>query len=100
MNIQTFVLCCFFAAVNLNCQSQNAGEHIASLEFKLKSGSLTVSDILKDPVYMDLHANTAFRELIKNHVKAGEVTITTDTEPGTKITINGMIIDGNGAAIK
>ena len=58
-----------------------------------------MSRVLTSPSFMSLHSLTPFREIIKQNAKAGKLSITTDSEPGTRVTIKGTIQDKAGLAV-
>ena len=60
---------------------------------KLAQHQTTVSDILSDNSLMYLHSLTPFREMIRQNAKAEKIKITSDKEPGTKITVKGIIVN-------
>jgi len=93
MNIPiTFFFCILFSSA---CISQPA-EQIKTLNTKLAKGETTISQILSDPVYMSLHSLTPFRDIIKQNAKAEKIKLNIDAEPGTKITVKGLIFDRSG----
>jgi protocatechuate 3,4-dioxygenase beta subunit len=63
---------------------------------RLQHKTTTVSAILSDKKYLQLHPATAFRELIKDHCTASALTITVPDEPGRKIKVMGSVTDRNG----
>ena len=84
----------FFLSLTLiSCvQGQTTIDQIA---VNLSSGKSSVSDILTNPSYMNLHPQEAFRQLIKKYAKQEKIRLVTTTEPGTRITVKGKIIDKN-----
>ena len=76
--------------------SQDTNKLLAEIDAKLAKGQTNISAVLSDPGYMPLHSQTAFRQIIKKHAKAGKLKIITDTEPGKKITVKGKIESSNG----
>src|SRR5690349_19351953 len=93
MNILiTFLFCTIFSSA---CISQPA-DQIKNLNTKLAKGETMISNILTDTAYMSLHSLTPFREIIKQNAKAEKIRLNTNKEPGTKITVKGMIKDASG----
>jgi protocatechuate 3,4-dioxygenase beta subunit len=93
MNIPiTFLFCTIFSSA---CISQPV-DQIKILNTKLAKGETTISNILTDTTYMSLHSLTPFREIIKQNAKAEKIRLNTANEPGTKITVKGMIKDASG----
>jgi protocatechuate 3,4-dioxygenase beta subunit len=45
---------------------------------------------------MYLHSLTPFRDVIKANTKAEKIRVVTDKEPGTRITVTGLIVNKNG----
>lgn len=64
---------------------------INEAEEKLKSGNATVTQILTDKKFDALHPETPFRELIKKYCNSGILSIVTDTIPGKKIKVTGLV---------
>jgi len=87
----------FFGFVSLYIFScaQDFTTQLKSVEQKLSSGQESVTQILANPSYMQLHSQTEFRELIKRFAKQETITLVTPTEPGKRITVKGKIIDNN-----
>lgn len=76
--------------------SQQNEKLINEIDGKLAKGQVTISGILSSPQYMFLHSQIPFREVIKKHATTGKVKIITDTEPGKRITVKGVIQVRNG----
>jgi protocatechuate 3,4-dioxygenase beta subunit len=72
---------------------------IKEAEEKLKTGRSTISQILTDRKFDVIHPETAFRELIKNYCKAETISIATDTIPGKKIKVFGIVKNAEGNSI-
>lgn len=72
---------------------------INKIDEQLTKGQLTLSSILSDTVYMSLHSNTAFREVVKKHATAGKLIMGNKNEPGKKIMVKGEIKTQEGKAI-
>ena len=77
--------------------AQNNDAQIKDISNKLIAGKITISNLLSDPALMSLHPLTAFREAIKQNAKAEKIKMATDNEPGTSITIKGILLDKTGA---
>lgn len=80
--------------------AQKPTDIIKNLDVKLASKDITVSQILQDTAYMDLHSLTAFRDLIKKYAYEDAVTMITLIEPGTRITIKGKLTDEKAQPVK
>ena len=93
-----FILAFFLSA--LTAIAQDPDQKITSLDQQLSSGKTSISKILSDPAYMNLHSLTPFRELIKKNAKAETITIVTPGESGQKILVKGNIKSANGNALK
>ena len=91
--INVFVLPLF-----LSCQSNRDGL-IKDAEEKLKTGSVTISQILTDKKYDGVHPEKEFRDLIAKYAKAGTISIATDTIPGRKIKVIGTVRDAEGKPV-
>ncbi len=91
------LLYCF---VPKNANSQDAAAAIKNINEQLKKGETTISKVLSDKSLMYLHSLTPFREVIKANAKPGKITIVTNDEPGTRITVKGTIVDKNGVPMK
>src|SRR4030095_90558 len=84
-----------FGCLNIFSSAQDITTQLRSIEQKLSSGQETVAQILTNPSYMQLHSKTEFRELVKRFAKQEKITLVTATEPGTRITVKGKIVDKN-----
>ena len=93
--MKTFLLIVGFIGVHIFSSAQDISAQLRSIEQKLSSGQESVTQILTDPSYMQLHSKTEFRELIKRFAKQEKITLVTATEPGTRITVKGKIVDKN-----
>ncbi len=82
------------ASIYIVSCAQNGTEQLKTVEQKL-SVQAGITEILTDPSYMQLHSQTAFRELIKQHAKQEIITLVTYSEPGTPVTIKGKVVDKN-----
>ncbi len=80
----TIVFC--FACSTI-VHAQDIGALIKQIEDRINKEKLTVSEILFDEKYMYLHAETAFREMIKKYAGTGNIKIVTNNEPGKKIQV-------------
>lgn len=68
---------------------------IDQIDANLSSGKSSVSDILVNSSYMNLHPQEAFRQLIKKYAKQEKIRLVTAEEPGTRMTVEGKIVDKN-----
>ncbi len=75
---------------------QNSGDAISNINLQLQQGKTTITKILSSDSLMNLHSLTAFREVIKANAKAEKIKIVTEKEPGTRITVNGMVVNKKG----
>lgn len=62
-------------------------------------GGKSTSDILADKTYLPVHAYPRFRELIRQHAKAGTLRLTTAEEAGEPLHVKGVVKDANGGAV-
>ena len=86
------VVICFLSLMQTaTCQQ----EIINKINYKLTNHQATISEVLSDTSFMFLHSLTAFREIIKNNAKAETVKIINDKEPGTEITVKGIIVNAD-----
>ncbi|HEY6976102.1 MAG TPA: hypothetical protein VH396_07420 [Chitinophagaceae bacterium] len=93
--MKAFLLICGFISLHVFSCAQDISTQLRSVEQKLSSGQESVTDVLTDSSYMQLHSKTEFRELIKRFAKPEQITLVTATEPGTRITVKGTIADYN-----
>ncbi|MEO6540811.1 MAG: hypothetical protein ABIN74_07480, partial [Ferruginibacter sp.] len=93
MNIIITVFLC--TVLSSACVSQPASL-LKNINTKLSTGQTTISQVLSDTAYMSLHSLTAFREIIKQHARSEKIKLNTEAEPGTKITVKGLIFDRSG----
>ena len=80
----------------LSCQSNGL---IREAEEKLKTGKATTSQILTDKKYDALHPETEFRDVIAKYAKAETISIATDTIPGRKIKVTGVVKNEEGKPV-
>ena len=88
----------FFIFLSTAC-SQDHENLVKEVEAKLKTGKVTVSQILTDRKYDAVHPQTSFRDLIEKYVKAETISIVTDTIPGKKIKVTGTIKNEDGKPV-
>ena len=72
---------------------------IKEAEEKLQTGKATISQILTDKKYDAVHPETAFRNAIEKYAKAETISIATDTIPGKKIKVNGIVKNEGGKPV-
>ncbi|HZV68044.1 MAG TPA: hypothetical protein VFG10_00790 [Saprospiraceae bacterium] len=96
---QLFILLSFLLFQG-NVISQDNNQLINKLNRQLKNGETTVNKLLANDSLMYLHSLTPFREMIKSNAKPGKLTMTSGTEPGTKITVKGTVVNKSGAPYK
>ena len=95
--ILSILLCTTFSNVSF-CQL-NKETLIKEVEEKLKTNKASISQILTDKKYDAFHPETSFRELIKKYCKAETISIATDTIPGRKIKVIGIIKNADGKPV-
>jgi len=93
----------FTAALSLfvvitSCAQKKAT--LAELESAVKSGKLTVSEILSSEKYIDLHGDRGFRTLIKENAPAGKILVVTDKEPGSRVVLQGRLMGPDKQPLK
>jgi len=96
-NVLAFFLLLFWSS--LYAQTIEETLQISMLGEKLKSGQLSVSQVLTDPQYMALHPLTDFRNIIRGNAKAEKIRITNDQEPGLKMTVKCLMLDAAGKPV-
>jgi protocatechuate 3,4-dioxygenase beta subunit len=79
-----------FFVVMTSCAQKKVS--LAGLESALKSGKLTVSEILSSEKYIDLHADRGFRNLIMANAPVGKIFVVTDKEPGLRVILKGRLL--------
>jgi protocatechuate 3,4-dioxygenase beta subunit len=79
-------LCCF-----TSCAQSNPG--IPELDRQMKSGTLTVSDVLTSEKYLSLHSDKEFRALIRKYAPQGKISVVTAGEPGIRVKLSGRFTD-------
>ena len=72
----------------------------AEASSSLRSGSTTTSSLLSSPEYMPAHEWPRFRQLIRTHATANQLTVVTAQEPGDPLVVTGTIRDKQGAPLK
>ena len=95
--IYTFFLC--FATSCSTLGQTNKDALIKEVEEKLNGSNTTVSQILTDKKYDVLHPETEFRNIIKKYAKAETISITTDTIPGRRIKVTGIVKNEDGKPV-
>ncbi|MEO7308292.1 MAG: hypothetical protein ABIR78_10795 [Ferruginibacter sp.] len=95
MKLNILIAVLFTTLFSSSCLSQPA-DQIKNINTKLVKGETTISHILSDPAYMSLHSLSSFREVIKQHARAEKIKLNSDAEPGTRITVKGLIFDRSG----
>lgn len=90
----------YFLSISCTSLAQDETKMIRQIEADLAKGKTTISKILSDKNYMTFHPLTEFREVIKKHAKAEKVTMVTDDEPGTKITVKAVVKTKSGELLK
>jgi len=83
---------CFFSLTG-PLMAQGNTKLINDINDKLAKNQTSISEILSDTSFMFLHSLTPFRETIKQNAKAEKIKIITNKEPGTRITVKGIITD-------
>lgn len=79
----------------VQCNGQAEGPPVGQVEKILKEGG-SVSSVLTDPAYMNLHPTTSFRELIKKYADSSAVDISPAGEPGKRIRVLVTVNDESG----
>jgi protocatechuate 3,4-dioxygenase beta subunit len=95
MNLKNILSVLFFIIVTIPGISQT-NDFIRVINTKLVKGEITISEVLSDTTFMQLHSLTSFREVIKQNAKSEKIKLNSDIEPGIKITINGLVLDKYG----
>ncbi len=93
------VFMCILMAAYCNaaaCQTTQQSKTIEVLNEKLQKGALTLSEVLTNKEWMSLHSLTAFRNVIKQNAKTGNVHLTNADEPGLRMTVKGSVADKSG----
>ena len=89
---------CTTFSISVFCQL-NKDALIKEAEDKLKSNKATISQILTNKKYDAVHPETSFRNIIEKYCKAEPISITTDTIPGKKIRVIGIVKDNQGKPV-
>jgi protocatechuate 3,4-dioxygenase beta subunit len=80
----------------MTAKSQMPNDTIKGISNKLSKGEISVSDVLSNKSYMQLHSVTSFREVIKQNATTKKISLVNEAEPGTRITVSGIILDASG----
>src|SRR5215471_13179341 len=70
--------------------AQSSNSKVDLAKERLATGK-SISEILRDPQFDSIRSETSFRELIKSKANQQPVTVVMDKEPGTRITVKGVI---------
>lgn len=82
------------------CSCQHTEDAISRIDLQLKKGQITVSKILSSDSLMYLHSLTRFREVIRSNARAEKLSMVTDKEPGTRISVKCRVTDTKGVPQK
>ncbi len=74
-------------------------DRLARLRDDVDRGRATTREVLIDPRYADLHAEDAFRGLIRRHPPVGKIRIVGESEPGTPLEIDGVVSGSAGEPV-
>ena len=88
----------FFAIANFITAQPTNASLLKEVEKKLSSGT-SISQILTEKKYENLHPDTDFRKLVESHCKADVISIAGDTIPGKRIRVIGFLKDLSGQPI-
>lgn len=86
----------FCSLVPLTGSCQNRAAIINRIDLQLKTAQTSITKVLSSDSFMYLHSLTPFREVIKANAKAGNISMVTPNEAGTRITVKGVVTDKNG----
>jgi protocatechuate 3,4-dioxygenase beta subunit len=73
---------------------------IDKAEGSFRSGDTTTSSLLSNPEYLPAHEWPRFRQLIRAHTGASQLTVVTIQEPGDTLFVTGTIRDKQGEPLK
>lgn len=79
---------------------QDPGATIRQVDEQLSKGTVSINAVLSNPAYMNLHALTDFRNVIRKHAKNMSVTLVTDKEPGVATTIKGKLMSASNTPMR
>lgn len=82
------------------CQTPQQTQTIQDLDAQLRTGALSVGQVLTAPQWMPLHSLTAFRDVIKQNARAERIKLTPPGEPGLNITVQGAVADRDGRPLR
>jgi protocatechuate 3,4-dioxygenase beta subunit len=75
-------------------------KRLEEIQQELSGGGVSAAAVLTDEKWMDLHANTSFREMIKRYAPADSLNIISENEPGTHIIVIVNIRDRENRPLK
>lgn len=87
------------AGVNLAHAAPDLQATLIELRDKLRGNKTTISQILCDPRYMELHVEGPFRRLILDFAVHPQVRIVGPDEPGQPLHLTGVVRDADGKPI-
>jgi protocatechuate 3,4-dioxygenase beta subunit len=79
--------------------AQGMDEVLRKLENDLAGRQVSISNILSDEQYMNLHSKKDFRELIKKYAGPGSIKIVSEKEPGKRTKVVCTVTDKLGIPI-
>lgn len=83
---------------SLHAGPQDSTKLLLLASQELENGFST-STVLSDTIFMAIHPNSSFRQLIRKYSTADLLTIASPTEPGEKIIVNGYVKNIQGEPI-
>jgi protocatechuate 3,4-dioxygenase beta subunit len=84
---------------SVSAQQLDTSSALRAVRQQLKTGAST-EQILTNPLWNFLHANTTFRDYIKQFTIKSNLQIIGPAESGKKITVTGLVKDDNGKPVK
>jgi len=84
---------------SVSAQQLDTTSALRAVHQQFKTGAST-EQVLTNPLWNFLHANTTFREYIKQFTSKSNLQIIGPAESGKKITVTGLVKDGKGKPVK
>jgi len=75
-------------------------KRLDEIQKEWSAGKVSTAAVLTNEKWMDLHASTSFRELIKQYAPADSLNIISEDEPGIPITVIVYIMDRENRPLK
>jgi protocatechuate 3,4-dioxygenase beta subunit len=99
MKLKNITPLLFLISFATPASSQQINDVIININTKLSKEETTISNVLSDSSLVSLHSLTPFREAIKQNATSEKIKLISDDEPGTRITVKGVVLNKSGNSL-